>query len=160
MNGLRDYKKRRKIFNWCCKHKGDGGLIFIQETHSDANSEKLWKHQWRGQMFCSHGTTQSKGTMILVGQHVPLNVQSIDIDDQGRYVLLECTIDDLSFLMLNTYAPNCEREQEIFFKLIETVIEKYEYEEKSIIWGGDFNCSFSKHLDTDGGNYRPKVNSL
>ena len=32
--GLRDYTKRRKVFNFMKKHTSSKGVIFMQETHS------------------------------------------------------------------------------------------------------------------------------
>ena len=32
--GLRDYTKRRKVFNFMKKHTSSKGIIFMQETHS------------------------------------------------------------------------------------------------------------------------------
>ena len=46
VRGLRDLKKRRKLFNYLKKHSSKQGFIFLQETHSTKEVEKFWKAQW------------------------------------------------------------------------------------------------------------------
>ena len=51
VRGLRNYVKRRKIFNWVFKHNGANSICFIQEAHSDYKTEKSLKHLWKGESF-------------------------------------------------------------------------------------------------------------
>ena len=37
--GLRDYTKRHKVFNFMKKHTSSKGIIFMQETHSHKTCE-------------------------------------------------------------------------------------------------------------------------
>ena len=59
--GIADEKKRKKIFNYLKKKPSTKAIIFIQESHSDKNSENLWRYQWRGEIYFSHGTKSSRG---------------------------------------------------------------------------------------------------
>ena len=45
VKGLRDYKKRRKIFNYAEKHTTRNGIVFFQETHSSREIENAWANQ-------------------------------------------------------------------------------------------------------------------
>ena len=48
-------------------------------------------------MEISHGTGHSKGVLILVRDHLDFKLQSVKVDLQGRYILLEATIQDSPF---------------------------------------------------------------
>ena len=64
IKGLRDYKKRRKIFNYAKKNMTRNGIVFFQETHSSRKIENAWANQWGGKVIYSHGSNDSKGVLI------------------------------------------------------------------------------------------------
>ena len=68
-----------------------------------------------GDLYFSHGTTNSCGVLTLVGKNVDFVLKDKIIDDLGRYVILLCEISGLTVLLLNTYAPNTESAQVTFF---------------------------------------------
>ena len=59
VRGLRSLKKRKAIFLWLEKQKSD--IIFLQETYSTFEDENIWRTQWKGKLFFSHGSNHSKG---------------------------------------------------------------------------------------------------
>ena len=77
-----------------------------------------------------------------------------NIDDKGRFVILICEIQGTKFQFINTYAPNTENEQIVFFNDICDVLATMDYNE-NVIWGGDFNCWFDI-LDAVEGNKNQK----
>ena len=115
VRGLRDYKKRRKIFNWLPKHNGSNSVIFLQETHCNINNETQWSQQFRGNVYFSNGTNQSCGVMTLIGDKLQFNLVENIIDKNGRYILTKCTINDSEFMLVNVYGPNTETEQVKFY---------------------------------------------
>ena len=64
VRGIRTFEKRKAIFNWLSKSGAD--ICFLQETYSTRDVENIWKKQWRGNLFFSHGTCHSKGTKYKV----------------------------------------------------------------------------------------------
>ena len=62
--GIADEKKRQRIFNYLKKKSPTNAIISIQESHSDKDSEKLWRYQWRDEIYFSHGTKSSRGILI------------------------------------------------------------------------------------------------
>ena len=40
-------------------------IIFLQETYSSTETIKRWEAEWGGKVVASHGTTHSKGVMVL-----------------------------------------------------------------------------------------------
>ena len=83
--GLRDQSKRRSIFSYLKDQKSK--LYFLQETYSEVNDEIIWRNEWGGKIFFSHGTKHSKGVCILIN---PLVQDKIDLDSfsdmSGRIV--------------------------------------------------------------------------
>ena len=66
VRGLQDSKKRRELFLWLkLNHKGSKSFILLQETHSKIEDELLWEKEWGSQILFSHGTSQSRGVVIL-----------------------------------------------------------------------------------------------
>ena len=62
--GLATRTKRVAIFLWL-KAKGRGKFL-LQECHSNANQEHIWKPDWDGEIFVSHGESNCRGVAILV----------------------------------------------------------------------------------------------
>ena len=125
---------------------------FSELGDSSALVENQWNNQWRGKTYFSHHTTQSAGVCILVENNLEYQEINSYIGPCGRIIIVHCIIQGDLFILVNTYAPNLEMEQEIFFKNVFEQINKFDISTKTkIIWGGDFNFHFSK-LDGDGGN--------
>ena len=136
--GLRTFDRRKSFFNWLARSSAD--ICFLQETYSTSEVENIWKKQWKGDMFFSHGTGHGKGVLILVKEQLDFQLLSIKVDSQGRYILLEAMIQDSPFLLLNIYAPNKCSEQCDFFKTIsEELNSSFTLSDFSVIIGGDFN---------------------
>ena len=155
--GLRTFDRRKAFFNWLAKSSAD--ICFLQETYSTSEVENIWKKQWKGDMFFSHGTGHSKGVLILVRDHLDFKLQSVKVDSQGRYILLEATIQDSPFLLLNIYAPNKCSEQCDFFETISEVLKSsFTISDYSVIIGGDSNVIFDQELDESGGLKKTKDN--
>ena len=68
-------------------------------------------------------------------------VDNIEVDKNGRYLLLQTTISDTTFELCNIYSPNNSSDQITFFSSILDVLRKRS--EFNIIIGGDFNCALT-----------------
>ena len=149
---LGDYGKRRKIFNLIKKHISKEAIVLLQETHSTEIVEKQWEQLWRG---------SSRGTLIAFSEGSDFKIKEKDIDNKGRYVILEVEIQKKPYVLINYYAPNLETEQvsvlnDILRKLTNFEISDY----AKIIFGGDFNMILNLNLHADGGNPSLKSNSI
>ena len=108
-------------------------------------------------MYFSHGSNHSKGVMVLFKNNLECNVKEYISDDNGRFIVIDVTINDCKFLLCNMYAPNSNAptEQKLFFTNINEMINKMnEDADKMIISGGDMNILMNPALDRDGGNAR------
>ena len=154
VRGIRSFEKRECVFNWLLKQNAD--IFFLQETYSTKEIENQWRKQWRGELFFSHGTSRSKGVLVLVQENLDFKVKSTYTDDSGRFIFLDTLIQDSPFLLANIYAPTKASEQcqfldEIAFHIADKVCQSEHY----IITGGDFNATFEPNLDCSGG--RPSI---
>ena len=152
--GIRSFEKRKAVFNWLYKSQAD--ICFLQETYSSTEVENVWQKQWKGNMFFSHGSSHSRGVLILVRDHLDFKLQSFKADVEGRFILLEAIIQETPFLFINIYAPNKCAEQREFFKTIAEEIKSCALADYSIVVGGDFNFIFDQEIDGSGGVKKKK----
>lgn len=149
VNGLQNRAKRKQVFTLLKEHKLD--IVMLQESHSTDNLEHLWKAEWGGQMYCSHGSSESRGVMILFWRALDYTVSNIYKDPQGRAIILEILIQKTSYLLVNVYAPNSDDPD--FFITLSQKIEHFD--NRNIIWGGDFSLVLNVDID----RYNSKTNN-
>ena len=156
VRGIRDQAKRRSIFLYLKDHNSK--IYFLQETYSQSEDEIIWKNEWGGEIFFSHGSRHSKGVCILLHPTVQNKIDYSFSDKAGRIVLITCVLNSLKLSLVNIYAPNSQSEQLDFLQnLNNCLIDKSEI--STLIVGGDWNCTLSK-IDKIGGtiwkptNYR------
>ena len=94
MQGLQAISKRIKIFQYLKNYVISNGFIFLQETHSSVKDEKIWNDEFKGQLFFSHGKTNSCGVAIgLVGTKA-LKILNIKRDNLRRILVIEVKTDN------------------------------------------------------------------
>ena len=87
VRGVGNRLKRRTIFRHL-KKKYAPGIFMLQETHSSENLEDTWKMEWNGDIYFSHGSTNSCGVAILISPGLDLNIQLLHKDTCGRFLAL------------------------------------------------------------------------
>ena len=117
--GLRNTFKRKSVLAWIKNQKAD--IIFLQETHSTENCEALWKKEWKGKIFFSHGTEFSKGVITLIKDDLDCQVNTVECDKGGRYVILNTLVQETPLILTNIYAPDKEKDQENFYKTVSSL---------------------------------------
>ena len=98
----------------------------------------------------------SRGVLILVKDRLDFTLQSVKVDSEGRYILLEALIQDSPFVLLNIYAPNTSTEQREFFEKIAEELKSSVTLSDSSLVVGDFNVIFDQDLDGSGGVKKTK----
>ena len=145
--GLGDKKKRQAVFNWL-NDKGPG-IFLIQEAHSCPEKENEWRSMWNGVIKFSHGTSNSRGLAVLISSGFDINITKTVTDNDGRFLILTCTVSDLNLTFVNIYAPTIDkRSEQVAFanSICETLSN---YKEENIILGGDLNINLDTYA-TDG----------
>ena len=153
VNGLRKNPKRKSIFYFLKQKNYD--IIFLQETHSCFNDEKLWQYEWGGKLFFSHGENNSEGVAILIKQSLKIDFGNLNIDPTGRYCFAEIKINDKSFVIGSIYAPT--KDEPAFFDSLFSVIANFFHTD--LILAGDWNVVLNDTLDKDGGPQNVNKNS-
>ena len=160
VHGIRNNKKRNKIFNWLIDHNVHNSVSFLQETHSDYKTQANWDRDWPGLTFFSHGTTHSAGVIIHIGKNLEFKMTDKIIDTNGRFIILLCEVQCTKYLFVNVYAPNTENLQLQFLSEVEQCIASLNTSKDTfIVWGGDFNSHFTD-IDADGGSCLIKQRSV
>ena len=149
VRGLRDKTKRLSIFSHLKKQSK--GVTFLQETHSCCETEGLWRRDCNGAIYFAHGTTGARGVAILLLQTLQANANILEADTEGRYIIINATIYDKTYLLCNIYAPTKDHitEQLQFIERLEVVLSKYA--DQDIVLAGDFNFVLNPKLDKAGG---------
>ena len=154
VRGLRCTQKRRSIFRFIKRKNID--VCLLQESHSTIKDENEWRHEWGGDIFYSHGGHNSRGTMVLIKAGLDFKLEQLKNDQEGRLIMIKCTIQGTTFQLINIYAPNTPNARLNFFKNLNTEIVRSrnadtQYSQNTII-GGDFNTIQDIKLDRKGGN--------
>ena len=151
VRGLKsDTVKRKKIFANFNKYKSD--IVFLQETHSTNEIETTWAKDWNGQIIYRHGSSRSRGVVIMINKSLIDHIKNIQRDTEGRWLIVELQQNNISYTLINIYAPtqNDENDQ---IRILNEIKEKIiEHEYTNIIMGGDFNIVLDPVKDKKGGN--------
>ena len=122
VRGFRDTVKRRSIFTYLKDQEAT--VYFLQETFSKVSDEAVWRTDWGGEMYFSHGTSQSKGVCILINRAVKEKVTSSS-DTDSRIILINLTNNSLKLSFCNIYAPNNHTQQVSFIQQLNEQIGNY-----------------------------------
>ena len=141
VRGIRSNDKRTTIFNWLNTHISDQAIIFLQETHSERSDENSWTTSLAvKKIFFSHGQRNARGVLIGFRKNLNFKVENIRSDDEGRFLILKCIIQDMPFLLVNIYNANYEHEQVKVLQTIKSLISQLDEEHDCrVTRGGDFN---------------------
>ena len=154
VRGLKNQLKRRSIFSYL---KNQKCLFYLlQETYSEIKDEALWKDEWGGGIFFSHGTSHQKGVCILINPSYDLPVASHYSDQEGRIVIINLIIQKVKLSLCNIYAPNNPMQQNKFIQsLNEVLLSKVEIH--NVIIGGDWIVTLQS-IDKKGGvHWKPST---
>ena len=162
VKGLRSIKKRIKLFEFYKKKITSNGIIFLQETHSSTDDIISWKDDFNGELiFFGHGTTNSCGVLTGYYGNKTFLPKMIKSDENGRILIIEATIDEEDFILINLYNANTEKEQLETFENLLTLLDSFSFDDsKKIVFAGDLNLFFDPTLEASGGNPTLKKNSI
>ena len=138
VRGLNGSRKRRQVFR--CLHQQKSDTIFLQETYSSLDAIGRWEAEWGGKIVSSHGSSHSRGVMILFKPRLDVNIEKITEDKYGRYILAEIVIDNTKVVLVNFYAPNDPNQQVVFLRELSNNILSSYHGNENLVLGGDFNC--------------------
>ncbi|KAJ8033628.1 hypothetical protein HOLleu_23937 [Holothuria leucospilota] len=139
--GLRQNKKRRRLFSYLHRRKVD--VIVLQETHSVSSDESFWTNEWGGTIYFSHGSSESCGVCVLFKPHLKLNIVKSYSHNLGRCVILDISLLEQTVTLVGIYGPNSDNP--LFFREVAEIMGDFTC--NNIIMCGDFNFVFNLDLD-------------
>lgn len=153
VNGMNVATKRRAVFDKLREVRAD--ISFIQETHSTPAVAHLWKAEWGGQAFFSHGLSNSRGVAVLFARTFNPRIIGSFHDPQGRFLLLDFELNDEVATLGSVYAPTQDRagEQMAFLDSLQAGLETMA--NVTVLLGGDFNCILDPTLDKNSSTIPP-----
>ena len=154
VRGLRNQVKRRSIFKFL---KDQNCMIYLlQETFSEPNDELIWKNEWGGDIFFSHGSVHSKGVSILVNPLWRLNVEANSKDLEGRIVSVSLIYNQGKISICNVYAPNDSQQQQKFLQNLNSHLMLHT-DMSNLVVGGDWNVTLHSIDKRGGAPWRPTL---
>ena len=144
---------RLKTIQWYYAKHID--ISLTQETHSCKKTEKTWRDEWDGTIYFSHGTSSARGTCIFIRAHVQNEIHNVISDSNGRYIILDITIEGIRMTLASIYAPNEDSPE--FIIEVRDKIESFSNDNRLI--GGDYNLVLDLLLDKKGGKNVTNIRS-
>ena len=144
-NGLADTLKRRAIFDY---YRCRCDLLLLQETHSTEKMENVWRSEWGGKIFFSHGESNARGVAILAKRNFKGDFSQVKADKNGRIISANIFADNSMFSLINVYAPNADNPG-FYIELINSNLEDRAAKK---IFMGDFNLILDPDKDTNSTN--------
>ena len=146
-------QKSKAVLDWL--RNNSKGVTFLQETHSDVFLREKWKKFWKGELYCAHGNTNSKGVAILFHASLAVEVLDINEDKKGRYLIMRVKLNEEIFVLANCYLPTKNNEKEQCDVLKEIVDILNTFSDDTLVIGGDFNVALNPLLERSGGRIEP-----
>ena len=159
VKGIQYLKKRLKLIQYFKSKITTHRIFFLQETHSNSDDEQKWRDNFGSNTFFSHGKINSSGVLIFyIGTH-NFVANNQKIDNNGRILILDLTINDVNLVLMNLYNTNTEIEQVSVLNNLSSLLENFDVTlEKNLILAGDFNLFLNSKLDAKGGKPAIKKN--
>ena len=140
---IQSLRKRLKLIQYFKSKIGSCGLLFLQETNSNNKVEQKGKEDFHGKVFFSHGKTNSCGVLIAYFGTEKFTVKKQQTDHNGRILILDVSINDSEYILINLYNANTEEEQIEVLSNLFALLKTFDIEpNKHIVMAGDFNLFF------------------
>ena len=135
VKGLQSSKKRLKLFQYFENKNSPKGILFLQETHSSKVTEKIWSDEFNGDLFFSHGETNSCGALVGFYGNINYSVKKKLSDNSGRISVLDITINGTEYLLINLYNGNAESEHLKILESLSNILKDFQYlSEKNMLF--------------------------
>ena len=138
--------------------------MFLMKKRSSKHRKYIWDYHvdifliWGLRVECFTKTT---GVLIAYFGTGTFIVKKQQTEKKGRILILEVSINDSEYILINLYNANTENEQiDVLSSLFELLGEFDISPTKQLVMAGDFNLFFNSKLEAQGGNPTLKKKSL
>ena len=136
-----DVVKRNDIFNWLKEKKLD--ICVLLETHSTSAVQDRWRAEWDGPAWFSSYKSNSRGVAVLFKNTFSFSVHKVILDDEGRSVVLDMSIQEKRFSLVGLYGPN-QDDPRFFDDIKQKLID---IGNQDMIMTGDWNVVLDYKMD-------------
>lgn len=125
---------------FCAVHET---VPFMKESHFHAEHPPKCSHNMFTHVFFATTNTK-KVFFIAIGNSICFTLYDQRIDDNGRYIVLVCELNNVMYTIVNLYAPN---QRQIYF--VCNLLKKVQKISKGdLLIMCDFNCVVDRVADT------------
>ena len=148
VKGFQSTNKRLKLIKYFKDKIVSNGFFFLQETHSTVNDEIKGKDDFKGEVFNSHGKSNSFGVLICFIGSKRFFIRNKLSDNDDRILILDGDINDENFFLINLYNPKTKAEQlKTLSKLKQMLTKLHLTQNNDIICAEDFNLLFNRNFN-------------
>ena len=115
----------------------------MQETHAEQNVENIWDTEYGGKIYFANGESNARGVCIMFRKGLNYSVNKVTKDPTGRFIILDCVIEDKELLLANIYMPNEDNPR--FAQSVFETLSNHKYADRII--AGDFNLVMDEEKD-------------
>ena len=141
VRGLQNQKKRHKVYTMLKQQQAD--IFLVQETHCTESHSQLWQTEWGSTILNAYGTSRSCGVAVMFNKKRKTQVHQVISDVNGRYIVLDISINNAQFTLINLYAPNIDSPD--FF--VEIFRQADLLANKELMIAADFNLVMNAQCD-------------
>ena len=121
--------------------------------HTISNDENACADDFKSQVFFSGGTSNSLGVLVAYLGSKSFVVKYKRNDCTFRSLILDASIDDTDYILVNIYNANTETEQIKVLNNFHPLLDSLDiHQNKQIILAGDFNLFLDTTLEAEGGS--------
>lgn len=144
VRGLNDRRKARLVQAYLLRRNID--ICFLQETHLTTNAAAMLRSTRWGVTLHAPYSNYSRGVAILIRRGLQWTTSEVQLDTEGRYIIVVGTLCGMRMVLVNVYGPNDDN-PEFYNDLWYKVQTKGQ---AAIMWGGDYNVVLSDTMDRQG----------
>jgi hypothetical protein len=134
---------KEKQFSFC----------FLQELHCKVGDDNKWDKEWKGDLFLSGNSSNSKGVGILIQEGFQYKLIEYKEIIEGRLQMLKLEIQGNAYVLINLYGPNDDDVE--FFNILDEIV--ISHNDQTLIVGGDFNTVLNFQIDKLNGRKNTNI---
>ena len=161
VKGIQSSKRRLKSIQYFKAKIGSTGVLFLQKTHPNSKTKTKMERGLLRSSFIFSGKNKFLWCPNCLLWERNFFSQKKETDKEGRVLILNVSINDSEYILINLFNANTEKDQIDVLNNTSVLLEKFDKIQKNqLIMTGDFNLFFDLKLDAQGGNPTIKKKTL
>lgn len=96
----------KRVLLWKLATQNQCDVLCVQETHFQASCPPTCTNKNFTTIFTASASVKKKGVVIAMNNSLPFQLQKCITNQEGRYIILTCTIKNTLYTIVSVYAPN------------------------------------------------------